>query len=129
MPAEPTPEDGPLFQAAYRRGDAVDKATAGPEKRRAWTRFIPTALVALAEGWLRESMITGAVLLSVFAAAIGVTSGDTGWAVGCAAAGVGGVALLIVARLRHWRFGVQWAVILGVVALQAVLMTIFWQSH
>ncbi|HWM05818.1 MAG TPA: hypothetical protein VNP92_26045 [Actinophytocola sp.] len=126
---EPTPEDGPLFHSAYRRADAVDSAEAGPERRRAWTRFVPSALVALAEGFLREAMITGAVLFSVIAAVIGATSGDTPWVIGCVVAGVVGAVLVLVAVARHWSFGRQWAVIGGVLALQVAVMVAFWAGH
>jgi hypothetical protein len=125
----PEPEDGPLFRAAYRRGDEVDQAESGRPRRRALARFVPTALVALAEGWLRDSLVTGGVLLSLFTAAIGATSGDAPWIAGCVAAGVGGIALLVVARVRKWSFGWQWLVIAGVIVLQAGLMTVFWQTH
>ncbi|MPZ85486.1 MAG: hypothetical protein GEV28_35935 [Actinophytocola sp.] len=126
---EPTPEDGPLFRSAHRRADAIDRAQAGGERRRAWARFVPSALVAVAEGFLRETMIMGAVLFSVIAAVIGATSGDAPWAVGCVAAGVVGCVLVLVAVARHWSFGRQWAVILGVFALQCALMVAFWTTR
>lgn len=126
---EPTPEDGPLFRSAHDRADAIDRADGGPEKRRAWTRFVPTALAALAEGFLREALITGAVLFSVIAGVIGATSGDTAWAVICVASGVVGVVAMLVAVARHWSFGRQWAVILGVFVLQTAVMVAFWQTH
>ncbi|MCT2582376.1 hypothetical protein [Actinophytocola gossypii] len=125
---EPTPEDGPLFRSAHEHADAVDRAGPGAERRKAWTRFIPSALVALAEGFLREAMITGAVLFSVIAAVIGATSGEVAWAVACVASGVVGVVLVLVAVARHWSFGRQWAVLLGVLALQVALMVTFWQT-
>jgi hypothetical protein len=126
---EPTDEDGPLFRAAYRRADAVDRAQAPAERRKAWAGFLPSALVALAEGFLRESLIIGAVLFSVIVLVIGVTSGDPVWALACIAAGVVGTVLVLFAVARHWAFGRQWAVILGVLLLQCVLMVVFWTSH
>jgi hypothetical protein len=126
---EPTPEDGPLFRSAHEHADAVDRTRPGAERRKAWTRFIPSALVALAEGFLREALITGAVLFSVIAAVIGATSGDVAWVAACVVSGVVGVVLVLVAVARHWSFGRQWAVILGVLALQIVLMVIFWQTR
>ncbi|MGQ0773512.1 MAG: hypothetical protein ACT4NY_03690 [Pseudonocardiales bacterium] len=127
--SEPTDEDGPLFRAAYRRADAVDRAEAPAERRKAWAGFLPSALVALAEGFLRETLIIGAVLFSIIALVIGATSGDPVWAVACIAAGVFGTVLVLVAVARHWAFGKQWAAILGVLLLQCVLMIAFWQSH
>jgi hypothetical protein len=126
---EPTPEDGPFFRAAHRDADAVDRAEPGAGRRGAWTRFVPSALVALAEGFLRETMITGAVLFSVIAAVIGATSGDAAWATGCVAAGVAGTVLVLIAVARHWSFGRQWAVILGVFVVQSALMVGFWTTH
>ena len=126
---EPTDEDGPLFREAYRRADAVDRSAAGGAKRKGWLSFVGAALVALAEGFLREIMITGAVLFSVIAAVIGATSGDPVWAVGCVVAGILGVVLVLLAVARHWSFGRQWAVILGILLLQCGLMFAFWQTH
>lgn len=126
---EPTPEDGPLFRSAYKRADGIDRAEAGDARRRAWTRFIPAALVALAEGFLRETMIMGAVLFSVVAAVIGATSGDVPWAVGSVTSGVVGTVLVLYAVARHWSFGRQWAVIGGVLVVQGVLMVAFWATH
>ncbi|MGH3763114.1 hypothetical protein [Actinophytocola sp.] len=130
MPArEPTHEDGPLFRSAYRRADAVDGAETSGARRRAWVRFIPSALAALVEGYLRETMITGAVLFSVVAAVLGATSGVVAWAVGCVTAGVGGAALVLVAVARRWSFGRQWATVLGVLVLQLALMITRWTTR
>ncbi|HEY2766309.1 MAG TPA: hypothetical protein VGJ13_20210 [Pseudonocardiaceae bacterium] len=126
---EPTDEDGPLFRAAYRRADAVDRAAAPPERRKAWVGFLPAALAALAEGFLRESLIIGAILFSAIVLVIGVTSGNPAWLVACVAAGVAGIVLVLIAVRRHWAFGRQWAVILGVLVLQCVLMIAFWQGN
>ncbi len=127
--SEPTDEDGPLFGAAYRRADAVDRAEAPAERRKAWAGFLPSALAALAEGFLREALITGAVLFSVITFVIGATSGDPVWAVACIAAGIFGTVLVLLAVARHWAFGRQWAAILGVLLLQCVLMFAFWKGH
>ncbi|MGH3928933.1 MAG: hypothetical protein ACRDTF_03035 [Pseudonocardiaceae bacterium] len=127
--SEPTDEDGPLFRAAYRRADAVDRAEAPAERRKAWAGFLPSALAALAEGFLREALIVGAVLFSVITLVIGATSGDPVWAVACIASGIFGTVLVLFAVARHWAFGRQWAAILGVLLLQSVLMVAFWQGH
>jgi len=127
--SEPTDEDGPLFRAAYRRADAVDRAEAPVERRKAWAGFLPSALTAISEGFLREEMIIGTVLFSVIVLVIGATAGNPVWAVACIAAGVFGAALVLFAVARHWSFGKQWAAILGVLLLQSVLMVAFWQSH
>ena len=124
---EPTDEDGPLFRAAYRRADDVDKATTPAERRGAWARLIPSALVAFGEGFLRDAMIKGAVLFSVIVVIMGASSGQLGWVIGGVTAGVIGTVLVFVAIAR-WSFGRQWAVLLGVVLLQIVLMTAYWQT-
>lgn len=127
--SEPTDEDGPLFREASRRADAVDRAEAPAERQKAWAGFLPSALAALAEGFLRETLIMGAVLFSVIALVIGATSGDPVWAVACIAAGIFGTVLVLFAVARHWAFGRQWAAILGVLLLQCVLMFAFWKGH
>lgn len=127
--SEPTDEDGPLFREAYRRADAVDRAQAPTERRKAWAGFLPSALAALAEGFLRETLIMGAVLFSVIALVIGATSGDPVWAAACITTGVIGTVLVLFAVARHWAFGRQWSAILGVLLLQCVLMFAFWKGH
>lgn len=126
---EPTGDEGPLFRDAYRRADAVDRAQGPAERRKAWVRLIPSALVALAEGLLRETMIVGAVLFSVIVALIGATSGHPGWMAGYLLAGVTGTVLVFLAIARHWKFARQWAAILGVFLLQCALMVAFGLTH
>lgn len=121
---EPTSEDGPLFRSAHGHADAVDRSKPGAERWKALVRFVPSALAAIAEGFLREAMITGAALFSIIAAVMGVTSGGAAWAVAGVVAGVGGLGLLLVAVARRWSFGRQWAVILGVITFQVVLMVV-----
>lgn len=127
--SEPTDEDGALFREACHRADAVDRAEAPAQRWKAWAGFLPSALAALAEGFLREELIIGAVLFSVIVFVIGVTSGDLVWAVVCIATGIFGTVLVLFALGRRWAFGKQWAVILGVPLLQCVLMFAFWKSH
>lgn len=115
-----------MFREAHRRADDVDRAQAPEERRRAWRRFLLPALVALAEGVLRDGLIVAAVLFSLIVAAAGATSGNAAWAVMCVAAGALGTVLVLVAVARHWAFGRQWAVILGVMLGQALLATLFW---
>ena len=128
-PPEPTAEDGPLFREAERRAEIVDRAEAPAERRRAWARFLPSAVVALAEGFLRDSLVTGSVLFSIVVLVMGVTSGELAWAIGGVIAGVGGTVLVLRAVARHWAFGRQWAAILGVLVLQCVLMVAFWTGR
>jgi hypothetical protein len=45
------------------------------------------------------------------------------------ASGIIGAALVLFAVARHWAFGRQWAVIIGVILLQCVLMVVFWKNH
>lgn len=126
---EPTDADGPLFRSAYERAGEIDDTKTPVQRRRAWVGFLRAAGVALAEGFLREAMIWGAVLFSILAAVFGATSGDPVWAVPMVASGVAGVALVFVALARRWAFGKQWAVLLSVVAVQGVLIVALWQTH
>lgn len=71
--------------------------------------------------------MVGAVLFSVIVAVIGATSGDPAWVAGLVTSGVAGTVLVGLARWRHWSFGRQWAVIIGVLVLQAALMVVFWK--
>jgi hypothetical protein len=41
--------------------------------------------------------------------------------------GVAGAVVVFVAVRRRWRFGAQWAVFLGVLVVQAVLIVALWQ--
>lgn len=123
---EPIDQDGPLIRAASRRAEDVDNAASG-ERAGAWARFILPALAALAEGFVRQSMVSGGVLFSLIVAIMGATSGEVGWIVGGVLAGVGGAILVFVAVAR-WSFGRQWAVLVGVVVLQCLLMTAYWQT-
>jgi hypothetical protein len=125
---EPTDADGPLFRQAYQRAGEIDDA-ATPERRRAWAGFLRAAGVALAEGFLRESFVWGAVLFSVLAVVFGATSGDLTWAVPMVAAGVAGVVLVFWSMARRWAFARQWAVLLGVVVVQIVLIVALWRTH
>ncbi|MCO1582349.1 hypothetical protein M8C13_42035 [Crossiella sp. SN42] len=125
----PTDEDGPLFRSAYEHADAVDKAEGSTQRRRAWAGFLPRAVVALAEGFLRDWMIVGAVLFSVIVGFIGGSSGDVWWTVGCVVAAVAGVVLVLLAVARRWSFGRQWSIIVGVLTLQIVIMVVFWRTH
>ena len=126
---EPTPEDGPLFRSAHEHADAVDRAGRGARRRAAWARFIPSALVALAEGFLRDALLTGAVLFSIITVWIGLTSSAAVWKITCVVFGVVGIALVLVAVARRWSFGRQWAVILAVFVLQVGLMIAVWQTR
>ncbi|SDC13230.1 hypothetical protein [Actinokineospora iranica] len=127
--SEPTEEDGPLFREAYRQADAVDRAQTPGDRRKAMAGFAPRALVALAEGFLRDALKTGAVVFSVIVAVMAATSGDAVWAAAGIVSGVVGVGLVAVALIRHWSFGRQWAVIAVVIAVQAAYMILFWKTH
>lgn len=121
-------EDGPFFEAAHRAAGEVDDSV-GEERRRAWWRAVPRFAVALAEGFLRDWLLIGAVLFSLVVPVVGGTSGVVGWAVAGVVAGVVGVVLVGVAVRRKWSFGAQWAVILGVVVAQAAYLVLFWKTR
>ena len=124
---EPDDADGPLFREAHRRASEIDSAQTPEARRGAWGGFLRAGAVALAEGFLREAAIWGAVLLSVLAAVFGATSGKIAWAVPMVIIGVAGAGLVFVAVRQRWRFSAQWAVFLGVLVIQAILIVALWQ--
>jgi hypothetical protein len=68
-----------------------------------------------------------ALLLSVAVVLAATTSGETGRAISGVAAGVGGAIVVIVAMVR-WSYRRQWAVFLGVIALQTLLLVVVSQA-
>ncbi len=124
---EPDDADGPLFREAHRRAGELDNAATPEARRGAWAGFLRAGAVALAEGFLREAAIWGAVLFSVLAAVFGATSGRPALAVPMVISGVAGAVLVFVAVRRRWSFGAQWAVFLGVLLVQAILIVAIWQ--
>ncbi|TDE02567.1 hypothetical protein [Jiangella asiatica] len=115
-------DDGALFRAASRRADDVDDARSPAERGRAWARFVPTALSALAEGFLRDSMVIGTATFSLIIAVAGLLSGDTGKAVVGVVAGVGGAVLVVAAVARRWPTGRQWLTIAVVLVVEVGLI-------
>lgn len=126
--SEPGDAEGPLFRAAERRAAEVDRAVPG-RRRKAWVRLLLAAGLALAEGFLRDSFVWGAVLFSLFAAAFGATEGGVAWAVPMVAAGVAGIVLVFWSIARRWALAWQWAVLLGVVVVQIVLIIALWRTR
>ncbi|MQA60828.1 MAG: hypothetical protein GEU86_04900 [Actinophytocola sp.] len=84
--------------------------------------LVPTTLVALAEGFLREFFGLLALLACVGAIFSGVTSGQLGWATGAVLAGIAGAVLVLVALIRRWSFGRQWGVYVGVLLVEGGLI-------
>jgi hypothetical protein len=125
---EPTEADGPLFRAAYRRAGEIDDAPPG-QRHRAWGGFLRAAAVALAEGFLRETFVWGAVLFSIVGIVFGATAGDVAWAIPMAVVGVAGIVLVFWSIAKRWAFRRQWAVLLGVVLVQIVLIVALWRTH
>jgi hypothetical protein len=116
-----TNQDGPALRAAHRRARQIDDAQTAGERRRAWGRFVPSAVVALVEDALHRWVGIAALLLSVAVALAGATSGEAGLALaGVAVASVGAV-VVIVAMVR-WSYGRQWAAFLGIIAVQALMI-------
>jgi hypothetical protein len=126
---EPTEADGPLFRQAYQRAGEIDDAPTPGQRRKAWGGFLRAAAVALAEGFLRESFVWGAVLFSLLTVVFGATAGDVAWAIPMVVAGVAGVVLVFWSIARHWAFGRQWAVLLGVIVVQIGLIVALWRTH
>jgi hypothetical protein len=126
---ELTEADGPLIGAALDRATEVDSATTPGQRRKAWLRLVPAAAVALLEGSVRESFVWGAIASSLLAIVFGSTSGVAAWAVTMTVSGVAGMVLVFWSIAKHWAFGRQWTVLLGVLAVQIVLMVSLWRTH
>jgi hypothetical protein len=125
---EPSDADGPLFREAYERAGEIDNAPPG-QQHRAWGRFLRVAAIALAEGFLRETFVWGAVAFSIIAAVVGATSGEPAWAVTMVAAGIAGTVLVFWSIAKKWSFGRQWAVLLGVLVVQIALIVVLWRTN
>jgi hypothetical protein len=125
---ELTEADGPLIRAALDRATDIDGAPTPDQRRKAWLRFLPAAAVALLEGLVRESFVWGAVASSLLAIVFGSTSGVLAWAVTMVVSGLAGMVLVFWSIARHWAFGRQWLVLLGVLVAQLVLMIALWLS-
>jgi hypothetical protein len=126
---EPTAADGPLIRSALDRAKQIDDAPTPERRRRAWLPFLATAAAALAEGFLRETMVGGVILFSLITIGFGATAGEVGWAVPLVVSGVAGAVLVFWAIAKRWSFGRQWAVLLGVPALQIVLIVVQWRTR
>ena len=125
MTEEPSDVDGPLMRNASEQAEAVDRAKDPGERRRAWTRFLPTAVLAFLESYVREGALVIAALLSVIAIFAGATSGSAGWAAAGAVAGVAGLVIAFVPVFRRWSFAWRWATVLAVIALEIVVLVVF----
>lgn len=115
----------PLMRKASEQAEAVDNAKDPGERRRAWARFLPAAVLAFLESYVREGALVIAALLSVIAIIAGATSGSAGWAAVGALAGVAGLVIALVPVIRRWSFGWRWATVLAVIALQIVVLVVF----
>lgn len=120
-------DDGPFLHAAYREAGNLDAAENTDERRRAWFRLIPTFLAALAEDFLRESALFGALLACVVAVFAAFSSDNVGWLIGLIASGVAGATLVLCAALQRWRVSRQWAVFIGVLAVEVGLIVLMEQ--
>ncbi|WP_067479640.1 hypothetical protein [Nocardia amamiensis] len=122
-------EDGPLFRQAFRHADAFDNMPESDRSKGAIARLLGWAVAAFAEGFLRYELLVGAIFFSIIVTVIGATTDNPAWMSGYIAAGLIGIISVVVALRRRWSFGRQWAVIVGVLAADCVLMTVFWTIH
>ncbi|MBM7786468.1 hypothetical protein [Tenggerimyces flavus] len=129
MTEEPSDVDGPLMRNASEQAGAIDRATDPGERRRAWTRFLPAAVLAFLESYVREGALVIAALLSVIAILAGATSGSAGWAVAGAFAGVAGLVIALVPVIRRWSFAWRWVTVMAVIALQILVLVVFGLSN
>jgi hypothetical protein len=114
--------EGPLFDAAFRHAGDVDRAETATERRKGWLRLIPSALAAVAENFLRETALFGALLACVVAVFAGIGSDSAGWQIGLVAAAVVGALLAITCALRRWSISQQWSVYLLVILVEVGLI-------
>lgn len=121
-------DDSPLLRAAYQHADDLDRAETPAERKRAWWRLIPSFLAALAEDFLRESALFGALLSCVVAVVAGVDSGQPAWMAGLIAAALAGSVLALVAALRRWPVGWQWTVFVSVIVVEVGLIILMEQA-
>jgi hypothetical protein len=120
--------EGPLYRETLRRANAVDKSGTTAERRQAVPGLVLIGIVALAERALRSTLEWGAVLFSLLAIGLGVSSGDLAWAIPMVVSGLAGIALVVVALARRWSFASQWVVLLGVTVVQIVLIVVQWRT-
>lgn len=104
-----------------------DRVRTPPRQRRSVARAMPALLTALAEGFLRDSMIIGTAALGLFVAAGGLLAGSAGQGVTGVVGGVGGAVLVLVAVAKHWSIGRQWLTVAIVLAVQIGLIAV-WTS-
>lgn len=122
-------EGGQLFRQAYRHADAFDNSPESNRSKGAIARLMAWAVAAFAEGFLRFELLVGAIFFSIVVTVIGATTDNPVWMSGYIAAGFIGIVLVAVALKRRWSFGRQWAVIVGVLVADWILMTVFWTIH
>ncbi|WP_116948875.1 hypothetical protein [Jiangella endophytica] len=99
--------------------EEVDPVRIPPRRRR---NDVAAILSALAEGYLRDSMIIGTATLALLVGVAGLLSGSAGQAVTGVVAGVGGAVLLVATVARRHSIGRQWLVIGAVLAVQIALI-------
>lgn len=103
-------------------------AQAGRAGSSLWSRWwvdLPVLLSRLAESYLRDSMVTGTVVVALVVAVGGLLSGSVGPAVTGVVVGVGGAVLLIATVARRRSPARQWLTMVVVLAVEIALIVVW----
>jgi hypothetical protein len=82
------------------------------------------ALAGLAEGFARDWVTNGTILLSIITAVAGVVTGNLPWVVLGPAIGILGVLVGWTSIKKRWSIPVTWAALLAVLAVEVVLLVV-----
>ncbi len=102
-----------------------DRVRTPARQRRSAAGAVAAGLSALAEGYLRDSMIIGTATIGLIVAVGGLLSGSAGPAITGVVGGVGGAILVLAAVAKHWSLGRQWLTVAVVLAVQIALIA-YW---
>lgn len=82
------------------------------------------ALAGLAEGFVRDWVTNGAILLSLIVIGAGVANGDMPWVVVGPVAGVVGVGVGLMSVAKRWPVPHTWGALAVVLAVDIVLLVV-----
>lgn len=82
------------------------------------------ALAGLAEGFVRDWVTNGAILLSLIVIGAGVATGDMPWLAVGPVAGVLGATVGLLSVAKRWPIARTWLAIAAVIAVDIVLLVV-----